>query len=145
MIPRKEDMMSLSPSLLPERRISTHSTPTPPRKHRLLCSAPPLHTVPVRHNLLHHFHVITVIIAVCPIVIYTAGAFRTFQKKRRKHGPISAASVLLPDVSGPLPALPVCTQYTYTLVVLILTIAESRTEEKDIMVKVIINLINKNN
>lgn len=32
-----------------------------------------------------------------------------------------------------------------TLVALILMIAESRTEEKDIMVKVIVNLINKNN
>lgn len=31
------------------------------------------------------------------------------------------------------------------LVVLTLMIAESRTEEKDIMVKVVINLINKNN
>lgn len=32
-----------------------------------------------------------------------------------------------------------------TLVVLTLMIAESRTEEKDTMVKVIVNLINKNN
>jgi len=32
-----------------------------------------------------------------------------------------------------------------TLVALTLTIAESRTEEKDIMVKVVVNLINKNN
>jgi len=32
-----------------------------------------------------------------------------------------------------------------TLVALTLMIAESRTEEKDIMVKVIVNLINKNN
>ena len=32
-----------------------------------------------------------------------------------------------------------------TLVALTLMIAESRTEEKDVMVKVVINLINKNN
>jgi len=32
-----------------------------------------------------------------------------------------------------------------TLVALTLMIAESRTEEKDIMVKVVVNLINKNN
>lgn len=32
-----------------------------------------------------------------------------------------------------------------TLVALTLMIAESRTEEKDTMVKVIVNLINKNN
>jgi prophage maintenance system killer protein len=32
-----------------------------------------------------------------------------------------------------------------TLVALTLMIAESRTEEKDVMVKVIVNLINKNN
>lgn len=32
-----------------------------------------------------------------------------------------------------------------TLVALTLVIAESRTEEKDTMVKVIVNLINKNN
>lgn len=32
-----------------------------------------------------------------------------------------------------------------TLVALTLMIAESRTEEKDIMVKVVINLINQNN
>lgn len=33
----------------------------------------------------------------------------------------------------------------HTLVALTLMIAESRTEEKDTMVKVIVNLINKNN
>lgn len=32
-----------------------------------------------------------------------------------------------------------------TLVALTLMIAESRTEEKDVMVKVVVNLINKNN
>lgn len=32
-----------------------------------------------------------------------------------------------------------------TLVALTLMIAESRTEEKDIMIKVVVNLINKNN
>lgn len=32
-----------------------------------------------------------------------------------------------------------------TLVAITLMIAESRTEEKDIMVKVVVNLINKNN
>jgi hypothetical protein len=32
-----------------------------------------------------------------------------------------------------------------TLVALTLMIAESRTEEKDMMVKVVVNLINKNN
>ena len=32
-----------------------------------------------------------------------------------------------------------------TFVALTLMIAESRTEEKDVMVKVVINLINKNN
>ena len=32
-----------------------------------------------------------------------------------------------------------------TLVALTLMIAESRTEEKDVMVKVLVNLINKNN
>jgi len=32
-----------------------------------------------------------------------------------------------------------------TLVALKLMIAESRTEEKDVMVKVVVNLINKNN
>ena len=32
-----------------------------------------------------------------------------------------------------------------TLVALTLMIAESRTEEKDVMVKVVVNLINRNN
>ena len=32
-----------------------------------------------------------------------------------------------------------------TLVALMLMIAESRTEEKDVMVKVVVNLINKDN
>lgn len=42
----------------------------------------------------------------------------------------------------------VVVDYTYaldTLVALTLMIAESRTEEKDVMVKVVVNLINKNN
>jgi hypothetical protein len=39
----------------------------------------------------------------------------------------------------------VVVDYTYALVALTLMIAESRMEEKDVMVKVVVNLINKNN
>lgn len=39
----------------------------------------------------------------------------------------------------------VVVDYTCALVVLTLMIAESRTEEKDVMVKVVVNLINKSN